>query len=83
MYKYFNAKHVDELIELLKFIGQHYLINNIATISPDPKDDFLFCLGKKKSKADYLITGDFELLAMKSFGMTKILSAKNFQTIFS
>jgi putative PIN family toxin of toxin-antitoxin system len=46
-------------------------------LSRDPKDDYLLLMAKK-GKADLLITGDDDLLSMRSYGRTRILSARNF-----
>jgi predicted nucleic acid-binding protein len=56
-------------------------INNIKKICRDPKDDFLLALSKK-SKADFLITGDKDLLEIKIYGKTEILTVKKFKEQF-
>jgi putative PIN family toxin of toxin-antitoxin system len=43
----------------------------------DPKDDFLLSLAVD-SKADYLLTGDNDLLDLKRVGKTKIITFTDF-----
>ena len=52
-------------------------VKSIVTICRDPKDNFLLALAKD-GKADYLITGDKDLLDLKKFGKTKIKTITNF-----
>ena len=53
-------------------------IKNIEQICRDPKDDFLLALSKK-SKADYLITGDKDLLEIGIYARTEILTVNKFK----
>ena len=46
-------------------------VESIVSICRDPKDNFLLALAKD-GKADYLLTGDKDLLDLKNFGKTKI-----------
>lgn len=46
-------------------------VESIVTICRDPKDNFLLALAKD-GKADYLLTGDKDLLDLIKFGKTKI-----------
>ena len=52
-------------------------VQSIVTICRDPKDNFLLALAKD-SKADYLFTGDNDLLDIKKFDKTKIITINNF-----
>ncbi len=47
------------------------------TVCRDPKDNFLLALAKD-GKADYLLTGDKDLLDLKKFGKTKIITIADF-----
>lgn len=51
-------------------------VESIVTICRDPKDNFLLALAKD-GKADYLITGDNDLLVLNKFGKTKIITITN------
>ena len=54
-------------------------VNSIVTICRDSKDNFLLALAKD-GKADYLLTGDKDLLELKKFGKTKIEMITTFIT---
>jgi len=59
----------------------HYVeINEQISKSRDPNDDFLLDLATK-IKADYLITGDNDLLTLRSYQNTKIVSFPAFMAI--
>ena len=75
--KYFDQEKVTELITLLTLVSKKVKIKRIDKICRDPKDDFLLALSKE-AKADFLITGDKDLLDLKIYGRTQILSVKNF-----
>ncbi len=76
--QYFEPEKVTDLISLLNIISEKVRIKKIEQICRDPKDDFLLALSKE-SKADFLITGDKDLLEMKHYGRTEILSLKKFK----
>ena len=75
--KYFDTEKVDELITLLKHVSEKVNITKIENVCRDPKDDFLLALARK-AKAKYLITGDKDLLDIKVYGHTEILTLKSF-----
>lgn len=66
------------LLSLLEEISQNVPIKPTHFINRDLKDNFLLDL-IDFSKADYLITGDKDLLTMKLFKTAKILSPENFE----
>lgn len=77
--KYFSSADLDEL---LIQIGYHAIFVDIkenVNICRDPKDNFLLALAQT-SKATHLITGDKDLLSLKSFGKTKIVTMAGFLT---
>lgn len=76
--KYFDQDKVAELIALLNIVSEKVRIRKIEKICRDPKDDFLLALAKE-SKADFLITGDKDLLEIKIYGRTEILTVKSFK----
>ena len=76
--KYFDQDKVAELIVLLNIVSEKVRIRKIEQICRDPKDDFLLALAKE-SKADFLITGDKDLLELKIYGRTEILTVKKFK----
>jgi len=76
--KYFPKKSVKELIELLELIAENISIEPTHFINRDPKDNFLLDL-IDFSKADYLVTGDKDLLEHNPFKTARILTPSDFE----
>lgn len=76
--KYFDQEKIAELISFLDIVSEKVKLKNIEQICRDPKDDFLLALSKE-SKADYLITGDKDLLEIGIYGRTEILTVNKFK----
>ena len=76
--KYFNQDKVSDLISLLDILADKVKIKKVDKVCRDPKDDFLLALSKE-SKANYLITGDRDLLDISIYGKTKIVTVKQFK----
>ena len=76
--KYFPKDSVSELIELLETIAEKIEIQPTHFINRDPKDNFLLDL-IDYSKADYLVTGDKDLLEHNPFKTAEILTPKEFE----
>jgi len=76
--KYFPKDSVYELIELLETIAEKIEIQPTHFISRDPKDNFLLDL-IDFSKADFLVTGDKDLLKHNPFKTAEILTPKEFE----
>lgn len=79
--KYFPKESVKELIELLETIAEKIEINPTHFINRDSKDNFLLDL-IDFSKADYLVTGDKDLLEHNSFKTAQILTPAEFEKYF-
>ena len=79
--KYFPKESVKELIELLQTIAEKVEIKPTHFISRDPKDNFLLDL-IDFSKADYLVTGDKDLLEHNPFKTAQILTPNEFEKQF-
>lgn len=78
--KYFPKESVSQLIELLETIGENVEIHPIHFVNRDPKDKFLLDL-IDYSKANYLVTGDKDLLHHNPFKGTVILTPSEFEKI--
>lgn len=76
--KYFPQESVAELIGFLEMISENVEIKPTHFISRDPKDNFLLDL-IDFSKADYLVTGDKDLLEHNPFKTAIILTPANFE----
>ena len=76
--KYFPKESVKELIVLLETIAEKVEIKPTHFINRDPKDNFLLDL-IDFSQADYLVTGDKDLLELNPFKTAQILTAGEFE----
>ena len=76
--KYFDEQDVKELIELLEIIAVKIKIRQKFILSRDPKDNFLFDL-IYASKADFLVTGDKDVLVHHPFKSAQILTPADFE----
>jgi len=77
-HRYFGASHVDDLLEVFVEVGVVVNVQSLINICRDPKDNFLLALAKD-GNADYLITGDSDLLSVKKLGKTKIVKLSEFE----
>ncbi len=75
--KYFPRKVVVELIEFLEAVAENIEVLPIHFLCKDPKDNFLLDL-IDFSKANFLVTGDKELLKLNPFKSASILTPANF-----
>ena len=73
--KYFSSADLEELLFQMKEHGEFINVTSKATICRDPKDNFLLSLSKD-GKASHLITGDKDLLDLKRFGRTQIITLR-------
>lgn len=80
--KYFPQESVVELLELLETIAEMVEIKPTHLINRDPKDNFLLDL-IDFSKADFLVTGDKDLLVHNPFKSASILTPANFEKVLS
>ena len=71
--KYFSKKDLEELILRIRMHAQFVNVTTKVNICRDHKDNFLLSLAKD-GKASHLITGDADLLVLKSFERIKILT---------
>lgn len=75
--KYFSPSDLEELLFRMNEHGEFITVTSSTLICRDPKDNFLLALSKD-GKASYLITGDKDLLDLKRFGRTQIITLKKF-----
>jgi len=78
--KYFPQSDVWDLVKFIRITGSVYSIDKADKICRDPKDDFLLALSKK-GKAHYLVTGDKDLLELKKYHKTKMITIDEFENI--
>lgn len=73
---------INEYFELLDDCSLLTDVKSKVDICRDPKDNFLLALAID-SDANYIISGDNDLLTLKSFASAKIISYREFEAIFS
>lgn len=75
--RYFSSADLEELLFQIKQHGALIDVKSFTDICRDQKDNFLLSLSKD-GKATHLITGDKDLLVLKKFGITKIVTLIDF-----
>ena len=75
--KYFDLDDVENLLLKIKTRAVIVQVNSKVIACRDPKDDFLLSLAVD-GEATHLITGDKDLLVLKKYGKTKILTATEY-----
>ncbi|MCL2039501.1 MAG: putative toxin-antitoxin system toxin component, PIN family [Bacteroidetes bacterium] len=73
----FSNEQVRILFEFIERYAEIVEISSKVDICRDKKDNYLLALAKD-SKADYLITGDNDLLVLEQFEGTKIIKIVDF-----
>ncbi|MDR0811784.1 MAG: putative toxin-antitoxin system toxin component, PIN family [Paludibacter sp.] len=80
--KFFTAEDKKLIFNLIEHYADYIIVLSQVDICRDEKDNFLLSL-IKDAAADFLITGDKDLLVIKSFEKTKILTIAEFQKFMS
>jgi len=75
--KYFSKKDIEKILEYFDQFGELVKVKSDVKICRDEKDNFLLNLSVD-SKADYLITGDKDLLILEKIEETKIMTFSEF-----
>jgi hypothetical protein len=75
--KYFTDDKISDLLRLLDKYGKLIKVSSKTEECRDLKDNFLLNLAID-GKADYLITGDLDLLVIKKIKKTKIITWTDF-----
>lgn len=75
--KYILSKDLDDLLGTIDSVAEFIDVSSNVDICRDPKDDFLLNLAID-GKADYLLTGDKDLLVLGSIEETKITTISDF-----
>lgn len=71
--RYFSSGDLQALVSSIKSHAEFIIVSSKAIECRDPKDNFLLSLAKD-GNASHLISGDKDLLALKKFGKTKIVT---------
>lgn len=78
--KYFNSMDIAKLPEIFDTYGELVEVKSNIKVWRDLKDNFLLSLSID-SQADFLITGDNDLLGLKNCGKTNILTIAEFESL--
>ena len=78
--RYFTKDQVHEFFELLDESSEIFEIKTKINLCMDPKDNYLVSLAID-SKADFLITGDKDLLELNTIKETIVLNYSDFDKI--
>lgn len=74
---YFSLQDIQQLLNAFDQFGKLVEVNSTVAICRDAKDNFLLNLALD-GKADYLITGDKDLLVIDRIKKTRILTYRDF-----
>lgn len=81
--KYFTKiTSVDEMFEAFGSYIDFVIVEQNVSLCRDPNDDFLLSLAQD-GKADYILTGDKDLLDLNPFGKVKIITVSDFLNQYS
>jgi uncharacterized protein len=75
--KYLTIERITETIELIESLTIQVENSTVIPVSRDPKDDYLLALSRRV-RANYLVTGDKDLLVIGQYGQTRILNFSAF-----
>src|SRR6185503_1707897 len=80
--KFIRIEQVTRFMDLVISKIENVAIKTDTKGSRDPDDNFLLSLSID-SNADYLVTGNMDLLVLKNIGLTQILTLSSFLKIIS
>ncbi|MGN8059163.1 putative toxin-antitoxin system toxin component, PIN family [Pedobacter sp. 22163] len=75
--RYFAQTDIEELLETIDEYGEFIVVKSKIEICRDAKDNFLLSLAVD-GKADFLLTGDQDLLMIEKIGKTNIKTISSF-----
>jgi putative PIN family toxin of toxin-antitoxin system len=78
--KFFAVDDIKNILNAIENHAEFVAVTSKIAICRDENDNFLLSLAKD-SQADYLITGDHDLLVIKEFGKTQIITMAELKTI--
>lgn len=75
--RFFLPTDIEEILETIEEYAEFVKVQTQIEVCRDPKDNFLLSLAID-GNADFLLTGDNDLLEMNKFGETVILTISKF-----
>jgi putative PIN family toxin of toxin-antitoxin system len=80
--KFFKQDDVNQLLEIISNFAEFVDVKSETKVCRDEKDDFLLSLAYDGS-ADYLVTGDKDLLVIEKYKNTKIVKISDFEKLMT
>ncbi|NBC58165.1 MAG: putative toxin-antitoxin system toxin component, PIN family [Bacteroidetes bacterium] len=80
--KYFSKSDIVKLIKHFDKYGILIKVTSDINICRDKKDNFLLNLAKD-SNAEFLVTGDYDLLVLEKIDNTQIITFENFKILMN
>lgn len=77
--RYFSDNNLELILEIIEQYADFITVSSNIKVCCDSKDNFLLSLAKD-GLADYLITGDQDLLVIKQLENTEIITIAEFKT---
>ena len=78
----FSTSDIHKLLSEIHHFADFIEVKTTVDICRDKKDNFLLALCQD-GNADFLLTGDEDLLIIKKFGKTRIMSITEYLTLFA
>jgi len=75
--RFFSAADIEDLLETIDEFAEFVEVETVVEVCRDAKDNFLLSLSVD-GNADYLLTGDKDLLELISFEETRIVTISDF-----
>lgn len=75
--RFFSSSDIEELLETIDEFADFVTVNTKINLCRDEKDNFLLSLSVD-GNADYLLTGDKDLLSLQNIGATEIITISDF-----
>jgi uncharacterized protein len=75
--RFFSGSDIETMLETIQEYADFVKVQTKTEVCRDPKDNFLLSL-VADGNADYLLTGDKDLLDVKKFGETTIITISDF-----
>jgi putative PIN family toxin of toxin-antitoxin system len=75
--RFFSPSDMQALLLSMSSIAVFIEVTGTVQVCRDEKDNFLLALAKE-GKASHILTGDSDLLDLKKFGKTKILTIREY-----
>ena len=75
--KYLTQQRILDTLDLMETFTQSRIVSSGKQITRDPKDDFLLSFAHENN-LNFLVTGDKDLLVMKKYHSTQIITFSKF-----